>query len=229
MILDEFQRFKDLLTPGTPGAQLAHAIFEQKTARVLMLSATPYKMYTLPDEPEGDDHYKDFRDTITFLAGAEQAEAVISGLATMRGGLLSGDPAAKQQARSARDDVEIRLRSVMSRTERGRSSQDRDGMLSERSFGFELTPEDLLAYSSAQRVVSCLPGRAGHLRVLALLALRAEHHGELPGQAEARRRPHQADARAAVSAGLRPPDCSTGSRSRSTASSTPGTPRCAAS
>ena len=158
VILDEFQRFKDLLTPGTPGAQLAHAIFQQKTARVLMLSATPYKMYTLPDEPEGDDHYKDFRDTITFLAGAEQAEAVISGLATMRGGLLSDDPTAKERARGARDEVEVRLRSVMSRTERGRSSQDRDGMLGERPFGFELTPTDLLAYSSAQRVVSCLPG-----------------------------------------------------------------------
>ncbi len=158
VILDEFQRFKDLLTPGTPGAQLAHAIFEQKTARVLMLSATPYKMYTLPDEPEGDDHYQDFHDTITFLAGAEQAEAVISGLAAMRGGMLSADPTAKQQARGARDEVERRLRSVMSRTERGRSSTDRDGMFSERPFGFELTPEDLLAYSSAQRVVSCLPG-----------------------------------------------------------------------
>jgi hypothetical protein len=158
VILDEFQRFKDLLTPGTPGAQLAHAIFEQKTARVLMLSATPYKMYTLPDEPEGDDHYADFRGTIAFLAGPEQADAVTTGLATMRAGLLSRDPTARQDAKKARDDVELRLRSVMSRTERGRSSQDRDGMLGERPFGFELTPDDLLAYSSAQRVVSCLPG-----------------------------------------------------------------------
>jgi len=66
VILDEFQRFRDLLTPGTAGSDLAHAIFDQKTARVLMLSATPYKMYTLPDEPEGDDHYLDFRRTVEF-------------------------------------------------------------------------------------------------------------------------------------------------------------------
>src|SRR5262245_3446910 len=55
VILDEFQRFKDLLEPGTPGADLAHALFDHPDAKVLLLSATPYKMYTLPDEPEGDD------------------------------------------------------------------------------------------------------------------------------------------------------------------------------
>ena len=69
VILDEFQRFKDLLDPDNPGAELAHAIFDHTTSRVLLLSATPFKMYTLPDEPEGDDHYKDFLKTVEFLGG----------------------------------------------------------------------------------------------------------------------------------------------------------------
>ena len=60
--MDEFQRFKDLLDADgeDPAAELANAIFNHPDARVLLLSATPYKMYTLPDEPEGDDHYTDF-------------------------------------------------------------------------------------------------------------------------------------------------------------------------
>ena len=35
--------------------------------RVLLLSATPYKMYTLAHEKEDDDHYADFKRTIDFL------------------------------------------------------------------------------------------------------------------------------------------------------------------
>ena len=34
-----------------------HANSSTTPMRLLLLSATPFKMYTLPDEPEGDDHY----------------------------------------------------------------------------------------------------------------------------------------------------------------------------
>jgi len=64
VILDEFQRFKGLLDGDDEGARLANAIFDHPDAKVLLLSATPYKMYTLPDEPEGDDHYRDFTRTM---------------------------------------------------------------------------------------------------------------------------------------------------------------------
>src|SRR5690606_39025433 len=84
VIMDEFQRFKDLMTPGSDAAALAHAIFEHPDAKVLLLSATPFKMYTLPDEPEGDDHYRDFVATVRFLAGDASAAAVESDLHTMR-------------------------------------------------------------------------------------------------------------------------------------------------
>jgi hypothetical protein len=156
VILDEFQRFRDLLTPGTAGSDLAHAIFDQKTARVLMLSATPYKMYTLPDEPEGDDHYLDFRRTVEFLAGADEASEVIDGLHIMRQTLLGGGDV--EASRQAKDNVQRRLRRIMARTERGRSSADRDGMLVlKRSTGAKITPSDLLAYTSAAKITSCLP------------------------------------------------------------------------
>lgn len=112
VILDEFQRFKDLLDGSDDeGAQLAHAIFDHEDAKVLLLSATPYKMYTLPDEPEGDDHYRDFVRTTTFLAGEERARVVEGALRTMRETLVAGGDIAR--ARDARDRVEHELRRVM--------------------------------------------------------------------------------------------------------------------
>lgn len=151
VILDEFQRFKDLLDPAAPGADLAHAIFDAETARVLLLSATPYKMYTLPDEPEGDDHYADFLATVKFLSDEETARSVADNLGTMRTALLSrGDRA---RAEYARGTVETTLRKVMSRTERLAVTPNRDGMLAERSLpGLRLDAADIRAYRSVHEI-----------------------------------------------------------------------------
>ena len=130
MILDEFQRFKDLLDADDDGAELANAIFDHPDAKVLLLSATPYKMYTLPDEPEGDDHYRDFTRTVRFLAGDERAHIVERELRAHAAEPADGRGPARAQ--EARDRVERELRRVMSRTERLSSTPDRDGMLVER-------------------------------------------------------------------------------------------------
>jgi hypothetical protein len=145
VILDEFQRFKDLLDGEDEGAQLANAILDYPDAKVLLLSATPYKMYTLPDEPEGDDHYRDFIRTIRFLADDERAHIVERELRTMREVLQAeGDPG---RACDARDRVEHELRRVMSRTERLSSTPDRDGMLLECPLpGVQVTAEDLRSW-----------------------------------------------------------------------------------
>ncbi|GAB3488115.1 DEAD/DEAH box helicase [Flexivirga lutea] len=145
VILDEFQRFKDLLDSDDEGAQLANAIFEHPDAKVLLLSATPYKMYTLPDEPEGDDHYRDFTRTVQFLAGEERAHIVERELRTMRETLLAGGD--HTVAREARDRVEHELRRVMCRTERLASTPSRDGMLVEKPMpGAKLATEDLRSW-----------------------------------------------------------------------------------
>ena len=145
VILDEFQRFKDLLDADDEGARLAKAVFDHPDAKVLLLSATPYKMYTLPDEPEGDDHYKDFTRTVRFLAGEERAHIVERELRTMRESLLAGGD--RTQASDARDKVEHELRRVMSRTEKLSSTPDRDGMLVERPLtGAKLEAEDLRSW-----------------------------------------------------------------------------------
>ena len=151
VILDEFQRFKDLIDSDGPGTHLAHAIFNHPDAKVLLLSATPYKMYTLPDDPEGDDHYSDFTRTIRFLAGDDRAHIVEQGLRTLREGLIMGGDL--DTARAARDRVECELRRVMTRTERLASTPDRDGMLREFPLsGTRVTSGDLHAWRTLENI-----------------------------------------------------------------------------
>jgi hypothetical protein len=156
IILDEFQRFKDLLDPDEEAGALARGLFEYQheasCARVLLLSATPYKMFTLAHE-EGEDHYQDFIDTLRFLTDGDTAH-VEGLLADYRDGLLrlSAD---SRSLENTRDALEIELRRVMIRTER-LANGDRDGMLLEVSSHGHLRPSDLRAYLSIQRMAKWL-------------------------------------------------------------------------
>lgn len=157
VILDEFQRFKSLMNDEDEGARLARALFDHKDARLLLLSATPFKMYTLPDEPEGDDHYKDFVDTVRFLAGADRATSVERDLSDLRSGLLSDD---LDRARAARDRAQAELRRVMSRTERLARTPDRDGLVKEETLGgVRLTADDVRDFRRLNAVSEVVGGR----------------------------------------------------------------------
>ena len=78
IILDEFQRFRDLLDGDSAAAELAGHLFNEEGARVLLLSATPYKMYTLSDEGD-EDHYADFVRTARFLIGDDAGARAVRG------------------------------------------------------------------------------------------------------------------------------------------------------
>ena len=71
VIIDEFQRFKHLLDGGDATSRLARHLFnysdDTADVRLLLLSATPYRMYTLHHESAEDDHYRDFLRTVEFL------------------------------------------------------------------------------------------------------------------------------------------------------------------
>lgn len=149
VILDEFQRFKDLLKgEDTEAARLAQSLMSYKDStigqqvRVLLLSATPYRMMTLDHEAD-DDHYTDFLDTLRFLFGEEaQVEAVTAGLSEFRKALY-GIGSSEAEALRARDDVQDRLLKVMTRTERVGSTADLDAMVEELPVATELHVADL--------------------------------------------------------------------------------------
>ena len=156
IVLDEFQRFSHLLEGEDDASRLARELFEFKDVRVLMLSATPYKMYTTADEASGEDHYKDFVRTLRFLEGTASAGSVESTVAAYREALLQvGDAGAHERIAEARKALETRLSHVMVRTERLAATTDRNGMLSEvPARRLEVKAEDLQNYLAVQRVAT---------------------------------------------------------------------------
>ncbi|MGO9957515.1 MAG: hypothetical protein ACLP50_16355 [Solirubrobacteraceae bacterium] len=87
IIMDEFQRFRDLLHGNSDAAILARELFDYsdsngQAARTLLLSATPYRMLTLVgDEPDEGDHYQDFLETLSFLYGRDRGPEIAATMA----------------------------------------------------------------------------------------------------------------------------------------------------
>lgn len=162
IILDEFQRFSELLHGDSPASELANPLFdyehETEKARVLLLSATPYKMFTLADEAATDDHYVDFLRTLRFLqddpAQSSEAERLLK---EYRLALFRLGDGAMDRLRELKAQIEAMLRRVMVRTERLASSEHRSGMLQEVTVGgLALDTGDLGAYVGVQRIADHL-------------------------------------------------------------------------
>lgn len=143
IILDEFQRFAELLhdhddeaaPEKAAAAELARALFsyngeDGSKARLLLLSATPYRMLTLSsDAPEEGEHYDDFLRTMRFLFGDVEGPARVRELkcelAKFRRSLQSM-PSARAIAIEQRDRLHGILSRVIARTERVDSTEDRN-------------------------------------------------------------------------------------------------------
>ncbi len=158
IILDEFQRFKDLLRPDNPAGELARHLFAWEDARVLLLSATPYKMYTLGHEAESDDHYKDFVETLRFLQGDEKKTEAMKELLAAYGRVCArvGQDGV-QPLREVKEKVETELRRVMCRTEKLAVTENRNGMLREVAPPvIPLLPKHIESYLATRRVADAL-------------------------------------------------------------------------
>ncbi|GAA1941602.1 helicase [Microbacterium aoyamense] len=149
IILDEFQRFRHLLNPESgDAADLAHALFQHPDAKVLLLSATPYKPFTNSDDAE-DDHYQDFLATVRFLAGgAPGAEReVAASLAAYRQSLVVGGDA-HAAARSVRDA----LTPLMTRSERPPIGENEDLVAVRQLATKSPTADDLREWAALRRL-----------------------------------------------------------------------------
>lgn len=165
IIMDEFQRFRDLLHGDSDAAILARELFDYSgsdghAARTLLLSATPYRMLTLAgDEPDEGDHYQDFLETLSFLYGREKGPEV-AGMLTreMRAfrGFLHGLPASHAAAVEARKTIEQQLRRVIARTERVANTVERDSMMGEPPITVSVAPADLAQAVAVSNVARAL-------------------------------------------------------------------------
>jgi len=161
IILDEFQRFRHLMDPTTTAGELAAGLFdyasEHEQARVLLLSATPYKMLSLYHEDE--DHYRDFLETVQFLENGSSKTSIEELLTSYRRCLLTtaDDGDSMMRAGEAMSRVASRLRRVMTRTERELPGNQSSAMLREVN-GRRLTLEkaDVVGYVGLAKVADVL-------------------------------------------------------------------------
>jgi hypothetical protein len=160
IILDEFQRFKNLLDKTNPEARLAQKLFNYKDVKVLLLSATPYKMLTL-DHEQGEEHYIDFLETLKFLfndseEAVNQTKKEIEQFRNALYNLGKGDDATLFQAREA---LQYQLSRVMCRTERVDMTESRDAMITECLERPNLETDDLHGAVLADKIASSVGAR----------------------------------------------------------------------
>jgi Helicase conserved C-terminal domain len=162
VILDEFQRFKHLLRPDDAAGELAQQLFafrdhRDEPARVVLLSATPYKMYTVSEDVD-DDHYADLIDTLRFLFGDETETAAFKReVDAYREALFRFDLNNLERVRASKDAIEKRLRRVTVRTERLSVNANRNGMLIERHpAGVSLAAGEVESFVAVDRLAQSL-------------------------------------------------------------------------
>ena len=173
VILDEFQRFKPLIETRedqrSEAAELAQSLFQARAhdgrpVPTLLLSATPYKLYTTDAEIGQEDHYEDFLATTRFLFGGrdDNVDSLTQGLAGFANALKRARPDdgdSLKAAADAKSEVENTLRAVMARTERVGASDERDAMLNEPGAKISLKPADVRQYLAADALFRAVGDR----------------------------------------------------------------------
>ncbi|CAM2195985.1 Helicase [Paraburkholderia kururiensis] len=129
IIFDEFQRFREMLTPAV-GDRLGHALLGigKKKLPILLLSATPYRLYGESwDGKDGPQAHEELFETIEFLTRSKETRGQAELLFASFGEILRAigdaegdviDPVLKERAEATRDRIDTLLRPCIARTER---------------------------------------------------------------------------------------------------------------
>lgn len=171
-ILDEFQRFKEIIERGEDNEQsyVASEVFrEDALHKVLLLSATPFKAMTSLAEDEGDEaHLKGLRTVLGFLrknTPLDAYEVARHGVRSQLTLLSNGTPIA-ELSDLPRKAVESELRPVICRTERAQIADGIDSVMGtlELDCAAEFSRRDVDAYRALDPVAVAL--RENHLASL---------------------------------------------------------------
>lgn len=159
VILDEFQRFKHLLDGEDELSRLAQHLFNYENkeypTKIILLSATPYKMYTLKQEEALDNHYEDFIRTVKFLFNNDEQRTrdFEAKLKKFRNEFFEITRKSIKNLLSIKKEIEEELRKVMIRTEKLGQTPDRNGMIKEKKDVFcRVEVNDLESFAVVDRV-----------------------------------------------------------------------------
>ena len=173
VIMDEFQRFRDLITAETDSeiGMLTQKFLHKSGVKTLLLSATPYKIYSTLEEIEEqgghDEHYKEFREVIEFLfrdipvKKTEFKETWSKYSSQLR--LIEFDNLAILVA--SKEQAESLLYEALCRTERLRVSDSGDDLLDTEGAkeAISVLEEDIKAYIEADNVVEAMRNKGSQV------------------------------------------------------------------
>lgn len=174
IIMDEFQRFKYLLNldKDSDMGMLTHKFFNNKNnpnLRILLLSATPYKMYSTLDEineEHVDKHYEEFFDVINFLNKDEDEQIHFNDVWTNYSIKLKEISKDKDSFILAKNVAEEELYKHICRTERIAETHagkiiddgDKDNLL-------EVFGEDITSYREFEKLLRSIDVPINHVPV----------------------------------------------------------------
>lgn len=161
MILDEFQRFKNLIDQeGENEVKLiTESLLNDPAIKVLLLSATPYKMYTVQSEEEEEEsHFEEFKFIIRFLLNNEDAyKKFLSAWESYSQALLHLRGNQWDFVRQHKQRVESYLRNFIARTERVTASDDHNTLLrTSEANVLWVSPADIKNFISADTIAAKL-------------------------------------------------------------------------
>jgi len=161
-ILDEFQRFKDLITSDeeriTEATVIAQKVFNTSHVKILLLSATPFKPFTTRiDADFEEDHHKEFTDVLTFLFNSQKEKLIdyeINRKAFFD--YLRRPEEINEVNTNEKTILEQLYREVISRTERLLVSDDKNTLLKNTASFVELKKEDILNFIETDKIIQKL-------------------------------------------------------------------------
>ena len=159
VIMDEFQRFKYLINsdPESETGLLANKFFNSDKVRMLLLSATPYKMYsTLEeiDETQVDEHYSEFLGVMDFLNITDEEKSsfktIWNDYSIKLKELTKGDTTVIE----AKDAAENAMYNHICRTERISATESADIIDdSDVKLPLEVLEQDIMSYLQGQQLL----------------------------------------------------------------------------
>ena len=164
-ILDEFQRYNKLIKidkSDNPGIELARQILNKDYAKVLMLSATPFKPYTNDfDELCGEHHYSEFKNVLKFLL-KDESDSFWNQFEIDRSNFFKHIRHASSIRENYNDAIETKeklehiYRSCIARTERMLVSKEKDTMIKAKIIVLDIRDEDIKDFVLFDSVVKHL-------------------------------------------------------------------------
>lgn len=168
VIMDEFQRFKDLIDFNKENKNemqmLAEKFLSNNETKVLLLSATPYKIYSTMEEvasSEQEDHFSEFINVMNFLASNGENINDLKNKLKQYSTSFHKNECVKDIKRK-KDDLENYLSEYICRTERIFALDNNNGLIKSKIDKLEIQKEDIKSYIQLQNILNKydIPGNA---------------------------------------------------------------------